>query len=192
MKIAYLILAHHQPFHLARLIKTLDCDEAYFFIHVDSKVDVSPFKVLVSKTSKTIFLENVDRVKVHWCGYSIVAATLNLLRTAVATGMHFTRYCLLSGSDFPLKKNSEIKEVFSSNIEFLRIDRKLDWISNDLHAGYIKYFHLYDNRFFNPRMTSHKRLLPKIEKFLKVIPRTPYQKIPLYHSSQWWALSDTA
>jgi hypothetical protein len=66
-------------------------------------------------------------VKVYWRGYSIIIATLNLLRAAMDWGVDFTRYCLLSGSDFPLKKNSHIEEVFSTSTEFLRVDRKLNY-----------------------------------------------------------------
>lgn len=45
MNIAYLILAHHQPAHLRRLLAALDTDNAYFFVHVDAKVDSAPFTI---------------------------------------------------------------------------------------------------------------------------------------------------
>jgi hypothetical protein len=190
MNIAYLILAHHQPFHLARLIKALSCDGAYFLVHVDLKTDISPFKVLVPASKNIIFLENATRVKVHWSGYSIVIATLNLLQAAMALGVHFTRYCLLSGSDFPIKKNSQIMEVLSTKTEFLRVDRKLDYKKDDPYSETVKYIHLYDSCFLNPRTTPSKRLFLTTERVLRKIPRKPFQKIPLYQGSQWWALTD--
>lgn len=190
MNIAYLILAHHQPSHLARLIKALNCDGAYFFVHVDLKTDISPFKVLVPASKNIIFLENATRVKVHWCGYSIVIATLNLLRAAMTLGVHFTRYCLLSGSDFPIKKNSQIMEVLSTKTEFLRVDRKLDYKKNDPHSETVKYLHLYDSSFLNPRTTPSKLLFKTTEMVLRKIPRQRFQKIPLYQGSLWWALTD--
>lgn len=195
MKIAYLILAHHQPSHLARLIKALDCGEVYFFVHVDLKKDISPFKRSVPVTKNIIFLESSARVAVYWGGYNIVIATLNLLQTALAVGMRFTRYCLLSGADFPIKNNSQIKEVLSTGTEFLRVDKKLDYGKNDPHSEAVKYVHLfdnrlYDNRFINPKRTPSRLLRLTIDRMLRVAPRKPYQKIPLYQGSQWWALTD--
>lgn len=190
MNIAYLILAHHQPAHLARLIKALIGDGAYFLVHVDLKTDISPFKELVPASRNIIFLQDAARVKVFWCGYSTVTATLNLLRAAVGSGVHFTRYCLLSGSDFPIKKNSRIEEALSTETEFLRVDRKLDYGKNDFHSETVRYIHLYDSRFLNPRTTPSERLSSAAEKILRKIPRKRYQKIPLYQGSQWWALTD--
>jgi hypothetical protein len=190
MNIAYLILAHDQPSHLARLIKALSSDRAYFFVHIDLKTPISLFKELVPVSKNIIFLENAARVKVYWCGYSIVIATLNLLRAAINWEVDFTRYCLLSGSDFPLKKNSHIEEVFSTSTEFLRVDRKLDYNQNNYFSVNVKYIHLYDSRFVNPKTRHSKRLSSTIERVLKKIPRKRYQKIPLYHGSQWWALTD--
>jgi hypothetical protein len=190
MNIAYLILAHHQPSHLARLIKALSCDGAYFLVHVDLKTDISPFKELVPASKNIIFLENAARVKVYWGGYSIVMAALNLLRAAMALGVHFTRYCLLSGSDFPIKKNSEIEEVLSTRTEFLRVDRKLNYKKNDPHSETVRYIHLYDSRFLNPRTTPSKRLFSTTERVLRKIPRKQYQKIPLFQGAQWWALTN--
>ena len=43
MKIAYLISAHTDAPQLARLIKALHTD-AEFFVHIDKKSDIRPFK----------------------------------------------------------------------------------------------------------------------------------------------------
>jgi Core-2/I-Branching enzyme len=133
---------------------------------------------------------SVQRVKVYWGGYSIVMAALNLLRAAMALGVHFIRYCLLSGSDFPIKKNSEIEEVLSTRTEFLRVDRKLNYKKNDPHSETVRYIHLYDSRFLNPGTTPSKRLFSMSERVLRKVPRKQYQKIPLFQGAQWWALTD--
>jgi len=64
MKVAILIMAHHQPSHLAKLIEALNCDWAYFFIHVDKKVDVAEFIKMAPKSSNIKFLDTAQRVKV--------------------------------------------------------------------------------------------------------------------------------
>lgn len=41
-KLAYLIVAHHQPPKTARLVRALDDADSHFFIHIDAKVDITP------------------------------------------------------------------------------------------------------------------------------------------------------
>jgi hypothetical protein len=56
MKVAFLIMVHHQPSHLSRLIQSLNCDWAYFFIHVDKKVDIGEFIRLAPNYPNVYFL----------------------------------------------------------------------------------------------------------------------------------------
>jgi len=56
MRTAYLILAHHQPAHLAKIINAINCDWATIFVHVDFKVDILPFKVLIHEDKNIFFL----------------------------------------------------------------------------------------------------------------------------------------
>lgn len=50
MNIAYLISAHKDPEHLQRLCKVLELGmtNVHFFIHIDKKVDIQPFKEIVN------------------------------------------------------------------------------------------------------------------------------------------------
>ena len=62
MKIAHLILAHENPLQLKRLIQRLSHDDAKFYIHLDLKVDITPFLLLQSEQVNFI----VKRVRVRW------------------------------------------------------------------------------------------------------------------------------
>jgi hypothetical protein len=55
-----------------------------------------------------------DRVRVYWGGFSIVEATLRLLRSAVDDG-EFEYAVLLSGQDFPIKSNRHINFFFEEH-----------------------------------------------------------------------------
>ena len=44
MRIAYLIFAHHQPQHLGALIERLDDSNARFFVHLNQRSDIVPFR----------------------------------------------------------------------------------------------------------------------------------------------------
>lgn len=176
MKIAFLILAHHQPRHLARLVAALRGEGVSILIHIDRKSCLSSFKSLVPPDEQTHFLEGKRRINVQWGGYSQVQATLNLLDAAITLGIPFDRFCLLSGSDFPLKGLDAIRKKFSGSSEFLRVDRK---VAPETPAVYknVRYLWFYD---FPQQLKG--RISGKIR-------RRVYRKIPLYHGCQWWALS---
>jgi hypothetical protein len=104
MRIAYLILAHRQPQHVGALIKQLDDGNARFFLHIDAKSDIAAFRQAM-RSERAVLLD--QRLPIHWGGWNMVQATLNLLRRAHQEG-ESTYYQLLSDSCYPLKSNTEI------------------------------------------------------------------------------------
>ena len=98
MKIAYLILAHGSPKHLARLVAALSSNSATFFIHVDRKSDILPFAAIQGQAIRF----SDTRIPVYWGDFSQVEATLTLLRAALDCNAKFERFVLLSGADYPV------------------------------------------------------------------------------------------
>lgn len=182
MKVAYLIIAHNQPTLVSSLVRSLACDWAWFFIHVDAKAEIAPFQRLVEGCPNVMFLEGESRVKVYWGGFSQVQTTLNLLATAEAFAGGFSRYCLLSGSDFPIKPLAVIRQRLESDREFMRVDRRVEQpgVSADRHSQDARRYFFMDLPL--PRLIK-RRLLSGW------IPRRLYSGIPLYHGAQWWSLS---
>jgi hypothetical protein len=194
MSVAYLIYAHTHPQLLARLVQSLDCDFARFFIHIDAKSDIVPFLAAVKPSGHVIFLRN--RQKVFWMGYSLVAATLALMREAMRyareRGEPFTYYVLLSGTDYPLKSNGYLREFFSKTTAaafmlYWRLQDYPEW----LHK--IRHYHYLDSPLFNQRsgyagvktvyryaQLAASRLLPERTFLAGLIP---------YGGSAWWTLS---
>jgi len=159
-ELAYLIVAHHQPEHLARLLRAMDQENSYFFIHVDKKAAIAPFKAAVPRQANVVFLP--DRVAVHWGKLSIVRAVLKLLRAAVGSGRAFRYYTLLSGSDYPIKDRREIHaRLCSSNRQFIRIDRKLVGEPKNAHFRFIE----------------------------RLPPGTYFGDLIPYHGSMYWSLT---
>lgn len=177
MKVAYLILAHHQPQHLARLVDALKADWSSIFIHIDAKADISKFRSLIPENDKIVFLKGNQRVKVYWGGFSQILATLNLLQKAASFRDDLTRYCLLSGSDFPIKSQEQIKAEFSTQKEFIRIDRKLSNSNQHRQSRNIKFF------YFRDRPTIQGNWLSGF------LPRPRYKGLTIYHGAQWWSLT---
>ncbi len=108
MNIAYLISAHTDAPQLRRLVEALHGD-AEFFIHIDKKSDILPFRQLLPKNN-VHFLEN--RIDVRWGTINEWDYQLALIRAALAHPAHFDRLVTLSGMDYPLWSNSKITNYF--------------------------------------------------------------------------------
>ena len=106
MNIAYLISAHTDAPQLKRLIEALHSD-AEFFIHIDSKSDLSAFTEQIV-SPRVHFIEK--RVDVVWGTLTEVDYQMNLIRAAVRFPRHFHRIFFLSGMDFPLWSPQRITE----------------------------------------------------------------------------------
>lgn len=189
MTLAYLILSHQQPKHLGRMIRALDAGGVHFFIHVDRKTDILPFRQAAGPGPNVHFLEGRRRTEVFWCGFSTITAILNLLEAASTRGTRISRYCLLSGADFPIKGPAAIRAALRSEAEFMRVDRRLDPQGHDLHSTRIRGWHFYDHPLMNPRTTPVPRWLERADSLIRRVPRRPYRGIPLYQGSAWWALT---
>lgn len=175
VNLAYMVLAHQQPNHLARLIGALRTPHCSFFVHIDAKADPEPFHRAVGDWPDVTFLDR--RYAIYWGGFGQVLATLALLTAAKEHDPSIERFSLLSGADFPIKTTSQILSEFSSTQEFLRIDRKLDPHQRGPHHSNISVHWFVGN--VDPHLHA---LSGRCE-------RTPYEGLDFYHGSQWWALT---
>lgn len=126
VKIAFLILVHHRPEQLKKLLQALDDPRFDFFVHVDRRESLAPFleQACLLRYSKLQFISR--RRRVFWGDISMVDATLELFRTALdADG--YQRFVLLSGEDYPIESNDVIyTRLTQSNLEFIN-GRKLPY-----------------------------------------------------------------
>lgn len=183
-------MAHHQPEHLLRMVNALDSRGASFYVHVDKKVDAAPFHALIGSRKNVLLLH--DRVSTNWMGFSLVKATLRLLREAVSRGFD---YCvLLSGSDYPIKSNDYLFSFFSraekEYLTFWRLEDRPSWRHK------VEYFYFVDaipirpwstnsdpvfwRRYFWGRFFKYQPLMPK---------RTFLEGMVPYGGPDWWSLS---
>lgn len=66
MKIAFLISAYTDPRQLGNMIRALENDNHWFFIHVDKKARIEPFVVEAKNYKRVTFVTN--RISVNWGG----------------------------------------------------------------------------------------------------------------------------
>lgn len=107
MKTAALIQAHHRPDLMERLLDRLSGELWARYVHIDAKSDIGIFSPLFGKAD---FLH--DRVAVYWGGFSQVEATLRLIEAALANP-EVTHLYLMSGQDYPLRSDEEIRQVIA-------------------------------------------------------------------------------
>lgn len=188
MKIAYLILVHNTPKHLQRLITALSSGSSSFFIHLDKKSNIDDF--LGIKGNNVHFTRK--RVPVFWGDFSIVEATLILLRTALADRCNFDRFVLLSGADYPLRSASYIEQFFESNPnkEFINLVAMPSEVAGKPIARLTTYK-------LRPGDRTISKVIRKVLMQVGVLPRKRDYKTYLgdlapYGGSAWWALSREA
>lgn len=117
MRIVYLITAHKNPLQIARLVNRLNDDNVSFIIHIEKNADD-----VYEEVVRLIDLENVrfleKRTHYVYQGYGIVQATLDGIVDALENEGDFDYVINLSGQDYPIKSNKQIKEFFSANRSF--------------------------------------------------------------------------
>lgn len=179
MKLAHLILAHSQPEQLERLVLSLQHPDADFYIHIDQKTDLEPFRNL-QKHPNVYFINK--REKVYWGAYSIVKATLNGLEQIVASGVPYGYVNLLSGQDYPIKSPDFIH----------------DFLKNQSGTQFMEYLSVEDEwQEAIPRVTRYHltdytfRGRHKVERLLNLVlpARKAPAKLVLVGRSQWFTIT---
>lgn len=170
MQLNYLILAHKNPEQLKELVTALIQKDATFYIHIDLKSDMLPFKKQFAKfvNEKILFIQ--DRVNVIHGHFSQVEATLALMKAAINQG-NTGYFILLSGQDYPLKSNEWIKNIFTE----------------DPHINYINYVSMYEDIEKGTWRALHYTFHPfPTERKFYVIPSVFNYKF--YHPKRWLSL----
>lgn len=167
MNHAFIFQVHTCPELLNKIINLLIAPNHYFFIHVDKKVDINPFKDSFLKNNHVIFLDGDERIIVNHGGFSQIQCTLNLLRKVSDFYVDFDYIHSLSGQDFPLVNVSDFEKYFEQNNgqSYMMYD------SEEEHQIWSqprnKYEERYRRFYFNDREINFfiKKLLNGIQRF---------------------------
>lgn len=198
MKVAFLILAHKNPDQLNGVIQCLDSPSSIFFIHIDKKVDISPFKLATQKFKNIIW---VDREDGRWGDIGIVKASINCLSTAVESAYEFSHYVLLSGQDYSLKNTSEIITFFNKNqnssfIEYSPLPiKELNYSGYDRVNAYSMNFngkrHTAIPLSWKPKFNLKGQIFNSMLLLKNVLKgkRKHPEGISPFYGSQWWGLN---
>ena len=103
-KIAYLLLCHEDPDAIIEQARYLTKSGNYIAIHFDRRSPTTAYRKIRNALAD---IPNAalcrKRVKGAWGGWSLVQATLNMLRMGLAVFPDATHFYLISGSCMPIK-----------------------------------------------------------------------------------------
>jgi core-2/I-Branching enzyme len=186
MQLVYLILAHHRPHQVARLVDRLNRGNAVFLLHVDAKTDDASFYPPLESTIRQENVHLVPRGKVQWRLSGHVEATLRGMDVAFREAPEFDYLGLITGADYPIKGAATIEGVLADRsgscfIQHRRLPRP-DWGNNDGGLERI------ERRWFwwRGRLISiPTRAFPFVPKRTMPLGHTPYQGM-----AYWWLPRD--
>ncbi|MGK6352914.1 beta-1,6-N-acetylglucosaminyltransferase [Parapedobacter sp. DT-150] len=181
MRTAHFIITYTDPRLTERVIKRMDHPDFDFYIHVDKKVAIEPYRYL-QDLGNVFFIR--DRVDVKWAGYSTIEATFNGIREICEKKEMYNYINLLSGQDYPLKSAFELADFFKTNEgkEFLLYYDYNKWPEG--HLRYQRYF-LSDYSF------KGRHLIEKVINGVLPKRKMPYGFHP-YGLCMFWMLSPAA
>lgn len=182
MTLVFGILAHEPTPHLSALLAALGGTGGHILVHVDAKCDLAPF-LEIAHDDSVDFVR--DRSRVNWGGFSMVTATMNLIRRALDDGS--SRFVLLSGSDYPLAEPAVVGSLLSqTRYEHINLVRQPAPEVNKPMSRLSRYYFEYDRtapawRTVTPRVINMFGLPRRYQSMLGGL--CPYA------GSQWWAVS---
>jgi Core-2/I-Branching enzyme len=117
--LACLVLAHHNAPQLALLLQWIDAAGGRTFLHIDRRARAMRAELLrAGLPGSAVLLPENESFRGRWGDYSLVAATLALLRQAVRDPA--TRHvALLSGTHLPLRPAAEIADLLFDGREHM-------------------------------------------------------------------------
>lgn len=189
-RIAYILSAYKDAPHLAHLVTALD-DSADFYIHIDLKADIRPFKELLG--DKVTF---IPRHWVSWGGWEQVEYQKELLAAVLHSGIEYTRVVCLSGQDYPLWTNQEIHQYFDEHneTEFIMGMNLTHCAQADQRSKIVNYHFFRDLRWRNNWWKN--KLIVASRNLIKGFPirKQPTtllenKKVDVFFGSDYWAIT---
>lgn len=181
-------------------------DKSFFFVHIDLKSEIEPFKTLIIGEN-ILFIE--DRVDCIWADFSQVVATNKLIESVIKSQRDGITI-LLSGQDYPVKNKSYINNYLSNNrrnfISYLYKNMQPDTVEYKeriklfkINFSEIREDYIIIGNPFEMSFTNWKQLMKCILKrkfkasYLKFFFKKRTKIFSVYgKGSQWWAIQNNS
>jgi len=179
--IGFVVLAHENPAHLARLARRLHPGRV--FLHLDARRDLRPFAPVLALPH----VSGVERVPICWAGFSIVDATMNLVRAALADAA-VEHIVLLSGACYPIRPVERLSEFLAAGdgCHVAALPLSCEATPDLMRAIEHRYFFDWDR--FPAGIMARRAARVACDRVLPKRGGPPGGLVP-HFGSQWWAMS---
>src|SRR5690606_7762582 len=186
-KIAFILLCHKDPEGIIRQAERLTAAGDCMAIHFDARAGAEDFRRIraaLAGNPNVTFARR--RVRCGWGEWSLVAATLEALRAALAAFPDATHLYMLSGDCMPIKSAEYVHDFldregadYIESFDFFTSD----WIKTGMKGDRLAYRHPFNER-------TQKRLFYgayNLQKRLGLTRAIPAD-LQVMIGSQWWCL----
>ncbi|MDO5370261.1 DUF5928 domain-containing protein [Paracoccus sp. (in: a-proteobacteria)] len=186
-RIAFILLCHKDPKGIIAQARRLTGSGDFVSIHFDARANPADFEMLRQALADNPGVTfSTRRLKCGWGEWSLVGATLEAVRAAVAAFPTATHFYMLSGDCMPIKSADYAHEFLDAhdldyieNFDFF----ESDWIKTGFKEERLVYRHWFNER-------TQKRLFYgsyELQKRLGLTRQVP-SDIRVMIGSQWWCL----
>ena len=186
-KIAFLLLCHKDPEAIIAQAQQLTAKGDYITIHFDARANPADYvKITTSLSDNPNVAFAAKRIKCGWGEWSLVAATLKALETAVETFTHASHFYLISGDCMPIKSAEHAHafldardQDYIESVDFFTSG----WIKTGMQEDRLIYRHYVNER--NNKALFYRMLNWQRKLGLK---RKVPADLEMMIGSQWWCL----
>jgi hypothetical protein len=186
-RIAYLLLCHKDPDGIVRQVGELTAAGDAVAVHFDARApgaDFARLRAALADNPRVTFARR--RLRCGWGEWSLVAATLEAARAALAAFPEATHFYMLSGDCMPVKTAEYAHALLDAQgADFIESHDFFasDWIRTGIREDRLHYRHWFNERgqkrLFYASLAVQKRLGLK---------RAPPADLDVMIGSQWWCL----
>ncbi len=186
-QIAYILLCHKDPVAIIEQAERLTATGDKVAIHFDARAPLAAYQQLqTALQSNPNVAFATKRHKCGWGEWSLVAASLSAVRTAIDQFPRATHFYMLSGDCMPIKTAEYVHGYLDDHdVDFVE---SFDFFQSDWIKTGFKEERLVFRHWFNER-TQPKRFYAafNLQKRLKIQRKIP-RDIEMMIGSQWWCL----
>ena len=186
MRIAYLIITHQNLGQFKRLFRAAYASDNLYLVHVDVKSEPTYHRGVADFLAAYPNTRVMPSANCRWGGYSMVDIELQAVRQLLEWNDDWKFFVNLSGQDFPLKTQAEIKAFLDG-----REDNNFITVFDEEFIG--RWVNPYP--LFRPRQTSrnHLNAHTRVERYYWEVPHSsrilylPLIKRPFINGATWYA-----
>ena len=186
-KIAFLLMAHKDPDAVIAQARALTAHGDTVTIHFDRRAGAAPMQAIRKALKGNPNIAYARRLRCGWGTWSLVQASLNMIRAAKRRFSGITHYYLMSGDCYPTKSRSFIGRFLDEHphTDFIEVNDFWEggWIRTGPAKERLIYRHWFNERerkwWFYTSMDLQRRFGWE---------RKPPDGLSMRIGSQWWLL----